>query len=164
MLALANHDHAARDFAFAVEFGDSAPHVGTDLDRGDIADRHGNTARRGANGHGAEIVEAFEIAAGAHDIFGLGHFDRPAAAFLVGALERLGHLLRGHAIGGELLRIDDHLILPHHAADARDLGDARHRLALEAQEPALEAAQFGEIVASALVDERIFVHPADPGR
>jgi hypothetical protein len=75
------------------------------------------SARRGSR-------RGFEIAGGAHDIFGFGHFDDTAAGFLIGALERIGHVARRHAVGGELLRIDHDLILLDHAADAGDFGDA----------------------------------------
>src|SRR3546814_10132259 len=80
----------------------------------------------------AEVVERFQIAARADDIFGFGEFEAAAAAFLVGAFERVCHLRRRYAKGGELLRIDDDLILAHHAADARDLGAARNRFEFEA--------------------------------
>src|SRR3546814_5038519 len=65
------------------------------------------------------------------------------------AFERVCHPRRRYAKGGELLRIDDDLILAHHAADARDLGDARNRFEFEAQEPVLEAAQLGKKIGRA---------------
>ena len=36
ILALSKHNNTACDFAFAIEFGDSSPHFGAKLDRGDI--------------------------------------------------------------------------------------------------------------------------------
>jgi len=63
--------------------------------------------------------------------------DRPARGLirlLQGAdHRRLGDAERAHAIG-----VEDDLVLTHHAADARDLGDVRHRLQLESEKPVVE--------------------------
>src|SRR3569623_1478934 len=51
---------SSSDFAFAVEFGDSSPHVGAELDRRDVALRHRLAARGGADRHGSEVIERLQ--------------------------------------------------------------------------------------------------------
>src|SRR3546814_2147821 len=58
---------------------------------------------------------------------------RSAARFLIGLLNGVDSLGAGDAIGGQLHRIEQHLILLDHAADARNLGNTGHRLQLVAQ-------------------------------
>ena len=45
----------------------------------------------------------------------------------------------GHVEGAQAVRIDLDLVLPHEAAERRDLGDARHGLQVVAQIPVLVA-------------------------
>src|SRR3546814_15006584 len=66
----AEDDHAASDLAFAVQFGNAAPHLGADLDRGDIAKPHRHPACRCLQWNAAEVVERFQIAGRADHIFG----------------------------------------------------------------------------------------------
>ncbi len=136
------HDDAARDFTLAVEFGQPAPHVGAELNSRDIAKLDRNAARRGFERHRAEIIERGQIARGADNIFGLGHFDYRAAGFLISTLQCIGDLLVRDAVGHEFLGIEHDLILLDHAADARRLGDAGHRFQFIAQEPVLDASQL----------------------
>jgi hypothetical protein len=67
-------------------------------------------------------------------------------------------------IGPQPVRVEDDLVLAHHAADRGGLGDVRQRLQLVLEEPVLDRAQLAEIVATRAIDERILVDPADPGR
>ena len=163
ILARAQDDHAARDFAFAIEFGNAAPHLGADLDRGHIAHAHRHTCARD-DGHGPEIIQAFEVAARAHHDFGLAEFEHRTASLLIGRLQGRAHLVVGHAIGREFHRIEHDLVLLDHAADGSHFGDIWQALELEAQEPVLQRAQLGEVVAAAAIDERVLVDPADAGR
>ena len=68
---------------------------------------------------------------------------------------------QGHSERAELVRVDDDLVLAHHAADRRNLGDAGHGLQFVLQEPVLDAAQFGKIVSPGSVDEGVFEYPTD---
>ena len=72
---------------------------------------------------------------------------------------RLRDAERAHAV-----RIEDDLVLAHHAADAGDFGDVRHRLQLELQEPVVERPKLTEVLRAAAVDQRVLVDPADAGR
>jgi hypothetical protein len=67
-------------------------------------------------------------------------------------LDRLDRLLVGDPVSGELQRIEHHLVLLDHAADAGDLGDAGHGLQLVAQEPVLQPAQLRQVMPAAAVD------------
>ena len=51
-----------------------------------------------------------------------------------------------------------------HPADGRDLGDVGDGFQFVTQEPVLDRAQFGQIMPSVFVDQRIFIDPADAGR
>ena len=46
------------------------------------------------------------------------------------------------AVGAQPVGVEHDLVLPHHAADARHLGDVRHGLQLVLQEPVLQRAQL----------------------
>jgi hypothetical protein len=69
----------------------------------------------------------------------------------------------GDAVCSELHRIEQHLVLLDHAADAGDLGDAGHGLQLVAQEPVLQSAKLRQVVATGAVDQGIFIDPTDAG-
>src|SRR5947199_221676 len=62
------------------------------------------------------------------------------------------------------IRIENDLVLPHHAADARHFGDVRHCLKFVFEKPVLQCTKLREIHVSRAVDERIFVDPPDPRR
>src|SRR5579884_696824 len=55
-------------------------------------------------------------------------FDRARAHVLIGPTHRVDHLRRGHAVREEFRGVEQDLILLHEPAEARDLGDAGHRL------------------------------------
>ncbi len=147
-----------------VQFSNAAPHIRPDLDGRDVAQCNGDATCRRPDRQCTEIVEIGEITARTDDIFGLGLLDHRAARLLVAALDRVDHRLLGHAVSDQLVGIEHDLILPHHPADGRDFANPGDRLQLVAQEPVLQAAQFGKVVAAAMINQRIFIDPADPGR
>ena len=126
ILARAHHDDAAGDLAFAVEFGDAAPHLRTDLDARDVAQphRHAGVAREQRNP--AKVLERLQVARRAHHVLGLAQFEHRAAGFLVRAADRLDHAAVWDAVGAQPVGIEHDLVLAHHAADRRDLGHVRH--------------------------------------
>ena len=163
VLARAHHDHTARDFAFAVQLGDAAPHLGADLQARDIAKSHGDSRLGRHERNLAKIVERLQIAGGAHHIFGFAQLQHRAAALLVAALHRVHDLHVRDAESAHPLRIEHDLVLAHHPAHARHFRDVWHRLQFVLEEPVLKRAQLRQIHLAAPVDQRVFVHPAHAG-
>ena len=148
VLARAHHHHAAGDFALAVQLGDAAAHLRADLHERHVAQQD----RRGAGQRerdGAEVVERLQEAARADHVLGLGHLDDRAARGLVGLLQRLHRPCLRDAERTHPVRVEHHLVLPHHAADAGHLRHVRDRLQLELQEPVVERAQLADVVPAA---------------
>ena len=154
------HD-AARHLALAVEFGDAAPLVRTDLDASHILDaqRH---ALSGLEHDVLDIGQRFDVATTAHDIFELGQLDRAAADILVAVAHGVTQRRERDALRPQPQRIDDDVVLLDEAADARDLGHALRLGSGEADVPILQRAQLGE--RHVLGDDGILVDPADAGR
>ena len=78
-------------------------------------------------------------------------------------LPRGAHLRERHAVGAQPVGVDHDLVLPDHAADGGDLGDAGHGLQLVLEEPVLQAAQTGQVMVAAAVYQGVLVDPADTG-
>ena len=105
----------------------------------------------------------FDVAAAAHVIFGRRDFENFSAHIAVAHLDRVDDVAERDVVGDELVRIEIDLVLLHEAADRRDFGDAFHRFQRVAQMPILKGTQLGEIVFAGVIDERVFVNPADAG-
>jgi len=164
VLARAHDDHAAHGFAFAIQLTNAAPNFGANLHMGHVAQQNGHTSLGGHEWNGAEIVQGLQIPGGTHHEFGFAHLQHRGAHFLVGAANRFNYLAVGNSVGGQFVRIEHHLILPHHATDGGNLGHAGHSLELVFQKPVLQAAQLGQVLLARLVGQRVLVNPAHPGR
>ena len=116
------------------------------------------------DGAAADVVGVLHVAAAANDLFVPAHLDDAAADLLVRRAHRLDDVVHADAVPEQLGRIDVDLVLLHEAADARDLGDARHAAERVAQVPVLDRAQLLQVVLARLVDERVLEDPADAGR
>ena len=154
------HD-AAGDLAFAVQFGDAAPLVGTEFDPRDVPQQHRRAVVR-LQHDVAEVVDRLDVALAADDVLELGEFDGPPADIGVAGADRVAHLLHGDAEVAHPLRIEDHVVLLDEAADARDLGDAFGLGQRELQIPVLDGARVGQV--QFLRHHRVLVDPADAGR
>ena len=88
----------------------------------------------------AEVVDAFQIALAANDIFEFGELDGAAADIGVAGADRIAHLLHGDAEIAHALRIEDDVVLADEAADACDLGHAFGLGEREFQVPVLDRA------------------------
>ena len=75
----------------AVEFGDAAPQLRPDLYARDILQQHWRAAVAERDRNGAEVVQRFEVTAGAHHVFGFAELDDRAAGFPVGVAHRPDH-------------------------------------------------------------------------
>src|SRR3546814_114954 len=164
--ALSENNHAACDFALAVELGYPAPQLGPDLDGCDIAERDRNPASRDAQRNGAEVGKVAQVPRRSHHVLGHAHLDYRTAGFLVRGADRLHHVGVGHPQRRHPVGLEHDLILLDHTADAGDLGDSWNGLELVAQEPVLETAQARPVVAARAVAQPNFVDspaPRPPG-
>ena len=158
------HQHdAAGHLTLAVEFSDTAAHLRPHLDARHIADpyRHAGSL---VISDLADVVEGTQVAGRAHHVLGFTEFKHRTANFLIGRAQRVDHFLVGHAVSAQAIRIEHDLVLTHHAAETRDLGDVWHGLQLEAQEPVLKRAQLRQIHPAAAIDERVLIYPTHAGR
>ena len=163
VLALPHDDDAGDHFALAVEIGDAAAHVGAERHGADVAHQDGHARRAGPERDVRQIAGGVGIAAAAHHVFAAGEFHQPPAHVVVAAAHRRDHFRDRNAVGRQAVGIDVDLILPHEAAERRHFRDARHGLQLVAQKPVLVGAQLGQVVAVALIHQRVLEDPADAG-
>ena len=154
------HD-AAGDFALAVQFGDAAPLVRTELDAGDIAQQH-RRAAIGLEHDVAEIVDALQIALAADDVFEFREFDGPPPDVGIAGADRITHLRHGDAEIAHALRVEDDVVLFEESADTCDLGHAFGLGERELQIPVLDGAGVGKI--ELLRHHRVLVNPSHAGR
>ena len=151
----------ARDLAFAVQFGDATPFVGTEFDAGNVAHQYRRAVVR-LQYDVADVVDALQIPLAADHIFELRQFNRASADIRVAGADCITHLLHGDAEIAHPLRIEDHVILSDKSADARHLGDAFGLGEGEFQIPVLDCARIREV--QLLRYHRVLVDPADAGR
>ncbi len=163
VLTPAHDDDAADDFAFAVELGDAAAHLRTQPDLRDVREHQRRAFLVYAERDVGEVLLVLQVAGRADHVLGFAHLDDGAAGLLVAVADRVLEPRQWNAEGAQLVGIDHDLVLAHHAADRRHLGDARHRLQLVLQEPVLQAAQLREVVLAGAVHERVLEDPADAG-
>src|SRR5205085_7643267 len=89
------HD-AAGDLALAIQFGDAAPFVRTELDAGNVTQQH-RRAAIGLEHDVAEVVDARQIALAANDIFELRKFDLAPAVVGIAGTDSIQHTLHSDA-------------------------------------------------------------------
>ena len=108
-----------------------------ELHVGDLAheDRH---AVLGADDHLLQVARALDEPEAAHDGPRPARFDDVTADVPVAPQDGVDHGGERDFIGTQAVWIDVDLILAHRSADTRDLGDARHRVELIADEPVLK--------------------------
>src|SRR3546814_11615778 len=71
-----------------------------------------------------DVLDAAQVAAAAHHVFGLGHFDHAAANVAVASSDHLGHPRDRDVELAQADRIHRDRVLAHEAADAGHLGHA----------------------------------------
>ena len=118
-----------------------------DADRGFEADRAADAAGAGESRDDdvADVVERLHQSDAAHDelLFAAGH--EAAADVGVAVAECLRELRESDVVEEQLLRIDEHLVLLDHAAEAIDVGDPRHALQALEDFPVLQALQVDDV-------------------
>src|SRR5260370_12465706 len=96
-------------------------------------------------------------------VMGASHFEQPAADLIGAVAHPLDHCGKRDAVGEQLVWIQLHLVLAHESADGRYFSHTGHRFELIAQKPVLKAAQIGETLPVAAVDDYILVDPSGAG-
>ena len=163
VLAVTRHDAAADDFAFAIEFGDASPDVGAKMNGADVLHIDRRALLRFKRDV-LDVLDTLNVAAPPHVKLGGADLEDFSAHVAVGHADFVHDFADGDAVGGELVRIEVHLILLHEAADGRYFRNPFHGFERETQVPVLEGAQLGEVVLPRLVHERVFKDPAHAGR
>ncbi len=164
ILAEPHHDDAAHHLAFAVELRDAAPDVGTEAHLRDVAHVNRRAAAVGAERHGLDVIERFQVAAPADHVLAPGELEQAAFDVVVAGLDRRHDVADADVVSRQLVRIDVHLVLLDEAADARDLRDTGHRCQPIAEIPILKTSEIRQTVLPRFVDQRVFEHPAHAGR
>ena len=161
ILAIARHRDARHHLALPVELGDTAALIRAELDAGDLTDAHWPPAVRLEHEVG-DVARTAQITHAAHHVLGLGELHDASADIPVTLADHLPYALERNAIGLQLARVHDHLILLHEAADARHLGHAMRLGELVADEPVLQRPEFRQRAIRA--QHRVLVDPADARR
>ncbi len=164
ILAGAHDDHPARHFALTVQLRDAASHFGSDLYARDVSETHRNAAIGRRQRNLSKVVERLQVPRSAHHVFRFAQLEHRAARLLVRPLHGIHDFAVSDVVAPQLVRIEHDLVLPHHAADARDFRNVGHGLELVLEEPVLERTQLRQVHLAALVDERVLVYPAHAGR
>ena len=146
VLAIALDGDAADRLALAVQLGRAAALVGRQFHPRHVAQQH-RSAALGLEHDALDVLDAAQIAAPAHHVFGLGQFDHPPANVPVGVADRLAQPRQRNVEGLEAARIDHHAVLADEAADAGDLGHAFGLGQGEADLPVLGRAQLRQLAA-----------------
>ncbi len=85
VLAPAHHDDAADDFAFAIEFGDAAPHLRAESDLGNVRKDQRRSLVVHAQRDVGEVLLVLQVAGRADHVLGFAHLHHRATGLLVAA-------------------------------------------------------------------------------
>src|SRR5262249_35265043 len=141
ILSLAHHHDAADDFAFAIEIGNTAAHIGSERHTADIADADRHAVGAGHEGELFQVVCRLGIAAPTHHVFAASEFHQSSADVVVPGAHGGDDLGDGNSIRSQPVRIDVDLVLPHKTAERRYFGHSGDGLEVIAQVPILRTAQ-----------------------
>src|SRR5204862_458012 len=117
----------------------------TEMHAGYIADIHRCTARSG-NRNVLDVAHRMNQAEAAHDVFHIVLFGNLGSHVVVAALNRVQQRAQSDSVRAKLYRIDIDLVLPHEAADTRNLGNTGNGIELVANEPVLQRTKRAGIV------------------
>ena len=79
VLAVPHDDDPTDDLAHAVELGQAAAHVGTQVDVGNVPEKNRRALRRGAQGHRLEVGDGPHVATPTDHVLGAGDLNYPTA-------------------------------------------------------------------------------------
>src|SRR5205814_7073228 len=159
VLAVPHHNDAANGLTFAVQFRDPAPDIPAEMHGAHVL--YVNWRALIHFQHNVfDVGDAFDVAAATHEIFRGRNLESLAAYVGVARFDRADDVAERDVVGDESIWIEVDLVLLYEAADRRDFRDALHRLERVTQIPILDRTQRGQIMFSAIVNQRIFVHPS----
>ena len=121
---VADHRYATRHVPFAVQVGDPAPHVGSEVDAGDVLDQDRGAIGLGAEAHALDVGDALDIASTPHHVLASCPLDDPASDVVVALAHRVDDPVEGQVEGEERVGVDLDLVLLDVAAERRDFGHA----------------------------------------
>src|ERR1700731_2290002 len=104
------------------------------------------------------------IAEAANHVVGSRHFEHASTDFPVAIADLVDHRFQRDLEREQPIRIELNLVLLYEAAYRGYLRNAGHGFERIADIPILQAAEIGETLSMALIDESIFIHPARAGR
>ena len=105
-----------------------------------------------------------DIAEAADHVVRSRHLEYAPTDFTVAIADLVDHRFEGNLEREQPIRIEFDLVLLYEAADRSDFRNPWHGFERIAHVPILQAAEVGETVSMALVDQRVFVNPARAGR
>src|SRR5207249_11072029 len=159
VLAVTHHNDPTNGLALAVQFRDSAPDIAAEMHGAHVL--HVNRRAFIYFQHNVfDVGDAFDVAAATHEIFRGRDLESLAAYYGVARFDRTDDVAERDVVGDERVWIEIDLVLLYEAADRRDFRDALHRLERVTKVPILDRTQRGQIMLSAIVNQRIFVHPS----
>src|SRR5581483_4367059 len=142
--AVTHHHDSARRFAFAVQFRDTAPHVGTKLHVGHFPEQDRDAAFADADRNFFQVLNVLHITAHAQNELLLRHFDRAPADLAVAAAHSHFDIADRQVVSAQFCRIDSNLVLFYEATDACDFGDTFYRRKLVTKIPILHRTKLGQ--------------------
>src|ERR1019366_188889 len=156
------HDHdPGYRLPGSVPVRDAAPDIRPERYVAHVGDANRNSALIFREHDLADVVSRLRISTAAHHVLGAAEFHQSPADVIVAAAHCVHYFADRDIERLELVRVNIDLVLPHEAAQRRDLGDTRNRLEAIAQVPVLVAAQVGQALLARCIDKGILKYPAD---
>ena len=163
VFAEADDDDTAHGLAETVELGGAPPHVGSELDPGDVPQQDGCALLIDPQNDLFEVFWFADIPPTAHHVFGSVELEDASANVVVRHLDGLHDVVERDPIGQKLVRLDLDLILLHVAPERSDVGHAGHSPQPVADGPVLQGSQLLEVQPVRAVDHGVLVRPAYAG-
>ncbi|GBE30776.1 hypothetical protein BMS3Bbin04_01812 [bacterium BMS3Bbin04] len=162
-----HHNNSCNNFTFTVPFRYPTAEFGTDDNVGNLLHQDRVTVSVCAQSYLFDLVNNFligialEVAQPTNEILGFGHFNQPSADILIRSLELHFQVLERDVQGGQLVRINDNLVLLDESADACNFSHTGYCLQLITHVPILNTAQFCKRMTVGF--EHVLVNPAKSG-
>ncbi len=111
-----------------------------------------------------QVADTSDVTTSTDEKLGRCNFDCLTPYIRVALADRIDDIADWNVVGSKLVGIEIDLILPDKTAHRSHLGHTFDRLQRVPKPPVLERPQLGQIVFSAVIDQRIFEDPSDARR